>query len=133
MTQTQQLPDADRIPGKRILLVDDDQAILDSMRETLSARGYEVLVGRDGEQGMKLARESRPDLVVLDMMMPRRSGYSVLERIRRDDPLPTRVIMITANESIRHRQYAERLGVNDYLRKPFSMDQLLERIEVQLS
>ena len=118
---------------KRILLVDDDPAIIESMRATLAALGYEVIVGRDGDQGIKLAIESTPDLIVLDMMMPRRSGYSVLERMRKDLPRPAPVIMITANESNRHQHYAERLGANDYLRKPFAMESLIERVEAHLA
>lgn len=72
-----------------------------------------------------MVERERPDLVILDMMMPRRSGFLVLERLRRTrkDMIP--VIMITANEGSRHKAYAEMLGVVDYLRKPFPMDRLL--------
>jgi DNA-binding response OmpR family regulator len=70
-----------------------------------------------------------PDLLILDMMMPRRSGFLVLEKVRRTRPVPLRVIMITANEGNRHKAYAEMLGVDDYIRKPFAMDRLLESVD----
>jgi CheY-like chemotaxis protein len=115
--------------SKRVLLVDDDAEILESMRTVLESRGYEILVARDGNQGLAMAESEDPDLVVLDMMMPKRSGFLVLEKLRRSRPVPVRVIMITANEGSRHKAYAEMLGVDDYIRKPFAMDRLLESID----
>lgn len=114
--------------GKRVLLVDDDTEIIESMRTVLESRGYEVLTARDGNQGLMMAEAENPDLVVLDMMMPKRSGFLVLEKLRRSRPVPMRVIMITANEGSRHKAYAEMLGVDDYIRKPFAMDRLLESV-----
>jgi len=116
-------------PRKRILLVDDDREIIESMRLTLEASGYEVLVARDGNQGLALAERENPDLVILDMMMPKRSGFLVLEKLRRTRPVPIRIIMVTANEGNRHKAYAETLGVDDYIRKPFAMDRLLNSVE----
>lgn len=118
---------------KTILLVDDDPEIVDSMRIALEARGYEILIARDGNQGLAMAERENPDLVILDMMMPKRSGFLVLERLRRTQRIPTRVIMITANEGNRHKAYAEMLGVDDYIRKPFAMDRLLESVRRLLS
>jgi DNA-binding response OmpR family regulator len=118
---------------KRILLVDDDQEIVESMRTVLETRGYQILVARDGNQGLVMAESEEPDLVVLDMMMPKRSGFLVLEKLRRSRPDPMRVIMITANEGSRHKAYAEMLGVDDYIRKPFAMDRLLESVDRLLS
>lgn len=119
--------------GKRILLVDDDPEIIDSMRAVLESRGYQILVARDGNQGLAMAEGDGPDLVVLDMMMPKRSGFLVLEKLRRSSPNPVRVIMITANEGSRHKAYAEMLGVDDYIRKPFAMDRLLDSVDRLLS
>jgi DNA-binding response OmpR family regulator len=119
--------------GKRILLVDDDNEIVESMRTVLETRGYEILVAKDGNQGLVMAESESPDLVVLDMMMPKRSGFLVLEKLRRSRPDPLRVIMITANEGSRHKAYAEMLGVDDYIRKPFAMDRLLESVDRLLS
>ena len=116
-----------------MLLVDDDSEIVESMRTVLESRGYEILIARDGNQGLVMAERDNPDLVVLDMMMPKRSGFLVLEKLRRNSSVPMRVIMITANEGSRHKAYAEMLGVDDYIRKPFAMDRLLESIDRLLS
>lgn len=114
---------------KRILLVDDDAEIIESLRLALEANGYEVLVARDGNQGLALTERETPDLVILDMMMPKRSGFLVLERLRRTEGDSPPVIMITANEGNRHKAYAEMLGVDDYIRKPFPMDRLIESVK----
>ncbi|MFT7639637.1 MAG: DNA-binding response OmpR family regulator [Pirellulaceae bacterium] len=114
---------------KRILLVDDDMEIVESMKFALEAKGFEVVVARDGNQGLAMAEREDPDLLILDMMMPKRSGFLVLERLRRTRPIPIKVIMITANEGSRHKAYAEMLGVDDYLRKPFGMDRLIESVQ----
>jgi DNA-binding response OmpR family regulator len=120
---------------KRILLVDDDGEIIEAMRFALESRGYTVLVARDGNQGLAVAEREDPDLVILDMMMPKRSGFLVLEKLRRTRPANERVkvIMITANEGSRHKAYAEMLEVDDYIRKPFAMDKLLEAVHRLLS
>jgi DNA-binding response OmpR family regulator len=114
---------------KRILLVDDDAEIIEAMRYALEGRGFQVLIARDGNQGLAMAEREDPDLVILDMMMPKRSGFLVLEKMRRTRETPLRVIMITANEGSRHKAYAEMLGVSDYLRKPFAMDRLIDSVE----
>jgi DNA-binding response OmpR family regulator len=114
---------------KRILLVDDDREIVETIRGVLEANGYEILVARDGNQGLVMAEREDPDLVILDMMMPKRSGFLVLEKLRRTRSVPLRVIMITANEGSRHKAYAEMLGVDDYIRKPFGMDRLMESVD----
>lgn len=119
--------------GKRILLVDDDAEIIESLRLALEAKGYTVMVARDGNQGLALTEREDPDLVILDMMMPKRSGFLVLEKLRRTRENPPRIIMITANEGSRHKAYAEMLGVDDYLRKPFPMDRLLASVERLIS
>ena len=117
--------------NKRILLVDDDPEIVESMRTVLEAKGYDVMVARDGNQGLALAEREMPDLLILDMMMPKKSGFLVLERLKGKDAktrkMPT--IMITANEGGRHRAYAEMLGVEEYIRKPFALDKLLSSVD----
>jgi DNA-binding response OmpR family regulator len=114
---------------KRILLVDDDAEIVESLRLALESNGYTVLIARDGNQGLALSERENPDLVILDMMMPKRSGFLVLEKMRRTRETPLRVIMITANEGSRHKAYAEMLGVDDYIRKPFPMDRLIDSVQ----
>lgn len=118
---------------KRILLIDDDREIVETIQIALEAKGYEISIARDGNQGLALTERENPDLVILDMMMPKRSGFLVLEKLRRTCPVPTRVIMITANEGSRHKAYAEMLGVDDYIRKPFGMDRLIESVTRLLS
>lgn len=113
----------------RVLLVDDDPEISESMRLTLEATGYEVLAARDGNAGLVLAERENPDLIILDMMMPKRSGFLVLEALRQSKTFPARIIMITANDGNRHREYAKQLGVDAYIRKPFPMDVLLSTME----
>lgn len=113
---------------KKILVVDDDFEIIESVRYALEGAGYEVAIARDGNQGLALAERENPDLMILDMMMPKRSGFLVLEKLRRLRDVPLPVIMITGNEGSRHKAYAELLGVSDYIRKPFAMDRLIEAV-----
>ena len=121
-------PESQETKQKRILIVDDDYEIIDALRYALEAKGFEVVIARDGNQGLAMAEREVPDLVILDMMMPKRSGFLVLEKLRRTHAAPIRVIMITANEGSRHKAYAEMLGVDDYIRKPFAMDRLVESV-----
>src|SRR5918995_132307 len=118
---------------KRVLLVDDDPEIIDAIRYALESKGYQIFIARDGNQGLAMAESEDPDLVILDMMMPKRSGFLVLEKLRRNRPVPVRVIMITANEGSRHKAYAEMLGVDDYIRKPFAMDRLVDSVQKLLA
>jgi DNA-binding response OmpR family regulator len=113
---------------KLILIVDDDVELSDGLRVMLERQGHRVIQARDGHQGKKQVYEQRPDLVILDMMMPRMGGYPVLEHFKDKADAPP-IIMITANEGSRHKAYAEYLGVVDYLRKPFAMERLLEAVE----
>src|SRR5215475_7522293 len=113
---------------KTILIVDDDVELSDAFRAVLERQGHRVIQARDGHQGKKQVYEQRPDLVILDMMMPRMGGYPVLEHFKDKADAPP-IIMITANEGSRHKAYAEYLGVVDYIRKPFAMERLLEAVE----
>ncbi len=106
---------------KKILIVDDDLEIIESVQFALQASGYNVVVAHDGNQGIALAESESPDLIVLDMMMPKRSGFLVLEYLRRNHE--------DGNEGNRHQAYAELLGVSDYIHKPFVMDRLLKAVK----
>ena len=117
---------------KTILVVDDDQELSDGLRVVLEKQGYRVIQARDGQSGKQMIYQHHPDLVILDMMMPRMGGYPVLEHFRDKTDAPP-IIMITANEGSRHKAYAEYLGVVDYIRKPFAMEQLLESVEQALA
>jgi DNA-binding response OmpR family regulator len=117
---------------KKILLIDDDAEIIESMKIALEANGYTVLLARDGNAGLEMVEKVQPDLLITDMMMPKRSGFLVLENLRTSDDSQKsvmKIIMVTANEGNRHKAYAEQLGVDDYIRKPFAMDRLLESVK----
>src|SRR5438270_13031937 len=118
--------------SKTILVVDDDQELSDGLRLILEKQGYRVLQARDGQQGKQLVYQHHPDLVILDMMMPRMGGYPVLEHFRGKTDAPP-IIISTANEGSRHKAYAEYLGVVDYIRKPFAMERLLESVHKGLA
>jgi DNA-binding response OmpR family regulator len=118
--------------NKTILVVDDDPELTDGLRMVLERQGYRVITARDGQQGKQQVYNQRPDLMILDMMMPRMGGYPVLEHFKGKPDAPP-IIMITANEGSRHKAYAEYLGVIDYIRKPFAMERLLESVEKGLA
>lgn len=114
--------------GKNILVADDDPEILATLRAAFEASGAKVTTVNDGNKALDLARRVNPDLLILDMMMPRRSGFLVMENLKPDKQAGTKpfVIMITANEGKRHELYAKHLGVDEYISKPFSVERLLE-------
>ncbi len=112
----------------RILVIDDDREVVETIKLALESNGFEVITAHDGATGIALVQQSRPDLVILDMMLPKRSGFLVLETLRQFESIPTRVIMITANDGKRHREYAESLGVDGYLNKPFEISVLINMI-----
>ena len=112
-----------------ILLIEDDREISNTLSGVLSAAGYEVYTAPNGQDGQRQIKSRNPDLVITDMMMPRMGGFPVLDFINTiDEETRPKVIMITANEGSRHKAYAEMLGVDDYIRKPFGMDRLLESV-----
>jgi DNA-binding response OmpR family regulator len=113
---------------KTILIVDDDRELVDGLRSLLERQGFRVIQAHDGHQGKQAIYNQRPDLVILDMMMPRMGGYPVLEHFRGKKGAPP-IIMITANEGSRHKAYAEYLGVVEYIRKPFAAEKLLEAVQ----
>ena len=117
---------------KTILIVDDDRELSDGLRLMLERQGYKVIQASDGVQGKTAIYNQRPDLVILDMMMPRMGGYPVLEHFKGKADAPP-IIMITANEGSRHKAYAEYLGVIDYLRKPFATEKLMEAVQRALA
>ena len=119
---------ADELKGKKVLLVDDDEEILRSLEATLAETGAEIITAGDGNTGLRKAQEAKPDLMVLDLMMPKRSGFLVLESLKKGKAPtdPPRVIVITANTGSRHRVWAQSLGAEAYLQKPFRMDRFLE-------
>jgi DNA-binding response OmpR family regulator len=113
--------------SKTVLIVDDDYELVEGLRMVLERQGFRVIRASNGHEGKAAIYNQRPDLVILDMMMPRMGGYPVLEHFKGKADAPP-IIMITANEGSRHKAYAEHLGVIDYIRKPFAMERLLEAV-----
>lgn len=123
------------LAGKTILIVDDDPDILTAIQTSLADSGAALETATDGNTAVAINEQKSPDLVILDIMLPQKSGFLVLERIRQGKAkgAKPRVIMITGNQGKRHKQYAESLGVDAYLNKPFRMDALLEATEKLLT
>lgn len=119
------------LEGKRVLLVDDDNDILVSMQAAFEPTGAVIETAANGNKAVELAEKNEPDLVVLDMMLPGRSGFLVLERIKAKKPRGTKpfVIMITGNPGKRHQMFAESLGVSQYFTKPVKLDKLVAAAE----
>jgi CheY-like chemotaxis protein len=121
-----QLPRPD--PTPRLLVCDDEDVLRSLIRATLA--GYTVIEARDGDEALEQARQLRPDLILLDMMMPGRSGLDVLSELRRDPTLAaTPVVMLTARTQVADRDAAEAAGADYYLAKPFSPLQLISVVE----
>jgi len=121
------------IAKKRVLLVDDDPELLESVRLALILRGYEVLTACDGAEALARVERDRPDLMVLDLVMPRRSGLTVLDRMRCTALRSTPIIMMTATDEERHRDAAKLRGVSVFLSKPFAIEQLLTEVDTILN
>ncbi len=116
-----------RLEGRLVLVVDDDPDVLDSFDLALRADGARTLRAEDGNQAIASWRAHQPEALVLDMMLPKRSGFLVLEELLASDTPPI-VIMVTANEGRRHEEYARGLGVHAYLTKPVPLDSLIETV-----
>ena len=119
------------LEGKRLLLVDDDHDILTSMQAALEPTGAVIETANNGNKAVELAEKNLPDIIVLDMMLPGRSGFLVLEKLKAKKPKNSKpfVIMITGNTGARHKMFAESLGVSDYFNKPVKLDKLVARAE----
>ena len=115
--------------AKTVLVVDDEPDIVASVRAALEETGYRVVTAADGNMGLALAERENPAVVVVDMMMPKKSGFAVLEKLKQRPGGGPPVVMVTANESARHREYARKLGVDDYILKPFEMEQLVASVQ----
>ncbi len=116
-----------RLEGKTILIVDDDEDIRSSIALTIRAEGANVVTAGDGIEAISLCQHTRLDAIILDVMLPRQSGFLVLEKIQEmTDPPP--VVMVTANQGKRHMTYAENLGVKAYLYKPVALQRLVDTV-----
>lgn len=115
---------------EKILIIEDDDAIVNVLRRSLAYEGYELMSAPDGETGLKSFRENKPDLVLLDWMLPRMDGLEVCQRIRAYSDTP--ILMLTAKDTLQDRVKGLDVGADDYLVKPFQLEELLARIRALL-
>jgi two-component system alkaline phosphatase synthesis response regulator PhoP len=117
--------------GKKILIVDDEvhiRALLEQALEDLEDVGVELLSARDGEEGLQYARDEKPDLMFLDVMMPKKNGYEVCETIKQDPDLKDiYIILLTAKGQAADKVRGEAVKANEYITKPFNPDEILQK------
>jgi DNA-binding response OmpR family regulator len=115
----------------RILIIEDEAPMRTALKDVIEAEGYRALTAADGESGLKRALEEKPDLILLDIMMPRLDGYEVCAELRRlENPVP--ILMLTAKGQVEDRVAGLDVGADDYLVKPFSTEELLARVRALL-
>ncbi len=120
--------------SKQVLIVDDEPNIVISLEFLMKREGFAVAVARDGEEGLAAIRAGRPDLVVLDVMMPRRNGYEVLAAVRADPALAgVRILMLTAKGRPAESEKGLELGADAYMPKPFSTRELVDKAKSLLA
>jgi two-component system response regulator MprA len=115
---------------ERIMIIEDDEGILRVLRRALTYEGYQVETALEGENGLSQAREWRPDLVILDLMLPGMDGLEVTQRLRTDGNIP--ILMLTAKDTVNDRVQGLDAGADDYMTKPFDLDELLARVRALL-
>ena len=119
---------------RKILVVDDEPFICRSLTFVLKKENYEVFEARNGEEGLAAIRLHKPDLVFLDVMMPKINGFEVTERVRQDPELAgTRIVLLTAKGQESDREVGKNAGADDYMTKPFSPTKILERVRQMLA
>lgn len=114
----------------RLLVIDDEANLRHTLSYALKQEGYEVLTAEDGEEGLRVFREGRPDLVILDVMLPRMDGFEVCRRLRKESDVP--VVMLTARDTELDKIVGLEIGADDYLAKPFSVRELVARVRALL-
>jgi DNA-binding LytR/AlgR family response regulator len=118
---------------KRVLIIEDDQAVRENIITLLSEEGYNVLSAKDGETGIKIAENEKPDLIICDIIMKGITGYNVLENLSKNDNTKSiPFIFLTAKTEIEHMRLGMQLGADDYILKPFKSDELLKSISIRL-
>lgn len=116
---------------KRVLIIEDEKNIVDIIRFNMNREGYETLEAYDGESGLKLARQEKPDLILLDVMLPKMIGFDVCKALRDEgDNVP--VIILTAREEEEDKILGLEIGADDYITKPFSMRELIARVRANI-
>ncbi|AEF18336.1 two component transcriptional regulator, winged helix family [Thermoanaerobacterium xylanolyticum LX-11] len=114
----------------RILIVDDEKPIVEILKYNLEKNGYSTIEAYDGEEGLKMAQEKNPDLILLDVMLPKMDGFTVLRILRQT--MTTPILMLTAKEEEVDKVLGLELGADDYVTKPFSMRELIARVKANL-
>ncbi len=115
---------------KRILVVDDEIDLVETVRFSLELEGFEVLVAYNGEEGLNLARKENPDLILLDLMLPKLDGYKVCRLLKFDERykhIP--ILMLTAKIQEKDKEMGLETGANEYITKPFDMDELMKKVK----
>lgn len=115
----------------KVLVVEDEPSLIFTIRDTLESEGYDVIVSEDGTHALDMVREHKPDIMILDIMLPGKSGYEVLEEVRKEK-FTFPVIILTAKDQEPDKVKGLNLGADDYLTKPFGVKELLARIEARL-
>jgi DNA-binding response OmpR family regulator len=115
----------------RILIIEDEPALLRALADSFRFESYDVLTASDGESGYRLAKERKPDVILLDLMLPRMSGYDVSRRLR-EERIQTPILMLTARGEEEDRVAGLELGADDYVTKPFSLRELSARVRAVL-
>lgn len=115
----------------KVLVVEDEPSLIFTLRDTLESEGYDVIVSEEGTEAVNLAKEHKPDIMILDIMLPGKSGYEIMEEIRKEK-LTFPVIILTAKDQETDKVKGLNLGADDYLTKPFGVKELLARIEARL-
>lgn len=118
---------------KKVLIVDDEADIIEILKFVLEAQGYECITATDGESGLNLAREIRPDLIILDVMMPKINGYKISRLLKYDSKykdIP--ILMVTARSQEEDKIIGEETGADEYITKPFQVDYVVEKVKSYL-
>ena len=119
--------------AKKILIVDDEQDIVETLKFMLEAEGYECFCAYDGENGLTLAKDIIPDLMILDVMMPKINGYKISRLLKYDTKykdIP--IIMVTARSQEEDKLIGQETGVNEYITKPFELDDIIKKVKEYL-
>jgi len=130
MTYTANAPVSTPTAAATILVVDDETPFLESLRFSLERQGYRVLTATDGQAGLRVARAERPDLLILDVMLPGMDGFKVCREIRAESDVP--IIMLTARGDETDKVVGLELGADDYITKPFGLKELIARVRAVL-
>lgn len=120
--------------SKKVLIVDDEQDIVESLKFVLEASGFTCFCGYNGEEGLRLAKEVTPDLIILDVMMPKINGYKICRLLKYDNKYKNiPILMVTARSQDEDKLIGEETGVDEYITKPFELDEIVKKVEGYLN